>query len=78
MQRVFGVGVFILMIGGTCLLLSLNRLGGEVDEMHPADRSRRGGPPGATLARESARQWKRLVAIGVPCVLIGAVLMLLG
>jgi hypothetical protein len=76
-DRVFGVGVFLLMIGGSCLLLSLNRLGGKVDEMHPADRARRGGPPGATGAREAARQWKRLVAIGVPCVLIGGLLMLL-
>lgn len=69
--------MFLLIFGGSALLLSLSRLGGTQDEMHPADRARRGGPPGATVARESARQWKRLVAVAVPCVLIGGLLMLL-
>jgi hypothetical protein len=74
----FGVGVFLLISGCASLLLSLNRLGGKVEEMDPADRARRGGPPGATVARESARQFRLLIAIGVAGVVTGGLLMILG
>ena len=72
-----GAGIFVVTFGCSCLLLSLNRLGGDVTETAMADRTRPGGPPGATAARESARQWRRLVVVGVASVLLGGVLIVI-
>jgi hypothetical protein len=69
------LGVLLILFGGMCLFLSLTHYRRDRTSDGPPP-PREFGFPVRRLRYESARQWKRLVAIGAICVVLGIALVL--